>query len=54
MVDFEFQPWEEKIRTLRDAVAQALKMADSLGLHMVGINLNEALEFLAEELQDIE
>lgn len=37
---------EDHISTLLDAVRNALEMADRLGLHVVGIHLNDALECL--------
>ncbi|ABD26425.1 hypothetical protein Saro_1985 [Novosphingobium aromaticivorans DSM 12444] len=38
---------EDHVSSLHDAVRSALEMADRLGLHVVGIHLNDALECLA-------
>lgn len=43
---------QKQMCELRAAVANALEMADRLGLQMVGIHLNDALECLAEATQD--
>lgn len=48
MADIKTLAREDQIMILRMAVANALEMADRLGLHMVGINLSEALECLTE------
>lgn len=43
---------EEQISELRTTIANALATADRLGLLMVGINLNDALECLTDVTQD--
>lgn len=43
---------EEEICELRTTIANALATADRLGLLMVGINLNDALECLKDGTQD--
>ncbi|ABD27190.1 hypothetical protein Saro_2754 [Novosphingobium aromaticivorans DSM 12444] len=45
-------PDEELIGPLRNGISIALKLADRLGLHMVGIHLNNALECLSEGQKD--
>lgn len=45
---------EELITALRNGISIALKLSDRLGLHMVGIHLNNALECLTEVQQDKE
>lgn len=45
-------PNEELIGPLRNGISIALKLADRLGLHMVGIHLNNALECLSESQKD--
>lgn len=52
MADYKLMPREDQIKILRTAVANALEMADRLELHMVGINLSEALECLKADPQD--